>query len=250
MHRSTRTHPIRVALLLAGLAAGGAATAAESGWEWMVEPYVWAASIGTDLRTVTPPTDADSDSSFSDVIDKLDGVFMGRVEGRNERFGAFADFIYLGLADGSQRRVLSTDTDLDARLFDLAASMRFGGERDSGLDIYGGLRYVDLDLTTRFMPDNPAFSPRTVDAGTHYSDFLIGARYAWPLSPRWNLTLRGDASFGQTDGTWSASAMAGYRTGNGAWLFGYRYMEAKLGDDNADVKLDLGGPVFGYGFRF
>ena len=251
MHRSTGFNVARLGALLGGLLAAASTCAQQSsGWEWMVEPYAWAASIGTDMRTITPPTDADSDSSFSDVIDKLDGVFMGRVEGRTDRYGMFADFIYLGLADGSQRRVLRTDTDLDTRLLDLAFSVRVGGERDSGLDLYGGARYIDLDLTTEFVPDNPAFAARTFDAGESYLDFLAGARYTWPLAERWSLTLRGDASFGETDGTWSASAMAGYRTGNGAWLFGYRYMEAEFGNDNADITLDLGGPVVGYGFRF
>lgn len=240
-------------LVLAVAAMGGClgASAAESGdWQWMVEPYAWAASIGTDMRTYQPPTDANTDSSFSDIVDKLDGVFMGRVEGRNERFGVFADFIYLGLADSQQRRVMHTSTDLDTRLFDAAFSVRVGGERDTGLDVYGGIRYIDVDLTTRFVPDNPAFAPRTLDAGRSYTDFLLGARYTWPLSDRWTLTLRGDGSTGDTDGTWSASAMGGYRTGNGAWLFGYRYLEAEFGNANSDVTLDLGGPVVGYGFRF
>lgn len=241
----------RAALALSAMGACLGASAAESAdWQWMVEPYVWAASIGTDMRTFQPPTDASTDSSFTDIIDKLDGVFMGRVEGRNERFGVFADFIYLGLADSQQRRVMHTSTDLDTRLFDAAFSVRVGGERDTGLDVYGGIRYIDVDLTTRFVPDNPAFAPRTLDAGRSYTDFLLGARYTWPLSDRWTLTLRGDGSTGDTDGTWSASAMGGYRTGNGAWLFGYRYLEAEFGNANSDVTLDLGGPVVGYGFRF
>ncbi|WP_372012442.1 hypothetical protein [Pseudoxanthomonas sp. 10H] len=251
MHRSTRSNAARLGALLGGLSAAATASAQPSSdWEWMVEPYIWAASIGTDMRTISPPTEADSDSSFSDVIDKLDGVFMGRVEGRTDRYGMFADFIYLGLADGTQRRVLRTETDLDARLLDLAFSVRIGGARDSGLDLYGGARYIDVDLTTRFVPDNPAFAPRSLDAGQSYLDFLAGARYTWPLAERWSLALRGDASFGETDGTWSASAMGGYRTGNGAWLFGYRYMQAEFGNGNADVTLDLSGPVVGYGFRF
>lgn len=240
-----------VAIALSALGAPPAASAAEADdWEWMVEPYVWAASIGTDMRTFTPPTEAESDSSFSDVVDKLDGVFMGRVEGRNERFGMFADFIYLGLADSSHRRFLSTSTDLDARLLDVAFSMRFGGQRDSGLDLYGGARYIDVDLTTGFVPHNPAFASRTLDVGSSYIDFLLGARYTWPLSERWNLTLRADGSEGESDGTWSASAMAGYRTGNGAWLFGYRHMQADLGNRNGDISLSLTGPVVGYGFGF
>lgn len=219
-------------------------------WEWMVEPYVWAASISTDMRTFHPPTEADSDSSFSDIVDKLDGVFMARVEARNDRFGGFVDFIYLGLADSNQHRFLETSTDLDARLLDAAFSVRVGGERDSGMDVYAGVRYIDLDLTTRFVPDNPQFAPRTLDVGDSYVDFLLGARYTWSLSERWSMTLRGDGSTGDTDGTWSASAMGGYRTGNGAWLFGYRYIEADFGGPNSDISLSLSGPVVGYGFRF
>jgi hypothetical protein len=247
-------HVVRAAsIVLAAFGTGAplAARAAEADtWDWMVEPYVWAASIGTDMRTFEPPTDASSDTSFPDVLDKLDGVFMGRIEGRNDRFGLFADFIYLGLADSNQHRFLETSTDLDARLFDAAVSMRFGAQRDSGLDLYGGIRYVDLDVAVRFVPENPALQPRALDGGKSYLDFLAGARYAWPLSERWSLTLHGDASVGETDGTWSASLMTGYRTGNGAWHFGYRYMQADFANRNSDITLTLGGPVVGYGFRF
>ena len=240
-----------MAIALVALGAPFASSAAEGdGWAWMLEPYVWAASIGTDMRTYQPPTEGGSDSSFSDIVDKLDGVFMARVEARNDRFGGFVDFIYLGLADSREHRFLETSTDLDARLLDAAFSWRPGGERDRGLDVYAGVRYIELDLTTRFVPDNPQFAPRTLDVGDSYVDFLLGARYTWALSDRWSLTLRGDGSTGDTDGTWSASAMGGYRTGNGEWLFGYRYIEADFSGPNSDVSLGLSGPVVGYGFRF
>lgn len=249
MKRYNTARTLRLALpALAAVAAP--AMAQETGWDWMVEPYAWAASIGTDMRTVRPPTDADSEASFSDIIDKLDGVLMVRVEGRNDDFGVFADFIYLGLADGNQRRVLRTDTDLDARVLDAAFSMRISGDRHTGLEVFGGVRYIDLDLTTQFVPDNPAFQPRTLDVGKTYVDFLMGGRYAWRLSERWSLTARADGSMGDTEGTWSASLMGSYRTGNGRWLFGYRYLEAELGNSNADVVLNLSGPLFGYGFVF
>lgn len=246
------TGPVRVTLA-AGLilsCLSCSTVAQDRNWDWMIEPYAWAASIGTDMRTVTPPTDADSETSFSDILDKLDGVFMVRVEGRNDDYGMFADFIYLGLAQGKQRRVLSTEADLDTRLLDAAFSFRFGGDRDTGLDVYAGLRYIDVDLSTRFIPDNPAFQPRTLDAGNSYADLLLGARYAWRLSDRWGLTLRGDASVGDTDGTWSTSLMASYRTTHGAWLVGYRHLDAEFGNGNVDVDLNLSGPLVGYGFRF
>lgn len=246
MNRSIPLNAMRTALLLAGLAVGGAAAAADPDWDWMVEPYLWAASIGTDVRTIDPPTESESESAFSE----LDGVFMARIEGRNDQWGAFADFIYLGLSDSAERRFARTENDIDARLFDMAVSWRPGGERDAGLDLFGGVRYVDLDLNVRFEPNNPARPPSSLDAGASFLDALFGARYTWAFDERWGMTVRGDASVGETDGTWSASAMGHYRTGNGAWLFGYRYLEGELGNDNADVNLDLSGPVVGYGFRF
>lgn len=251
MDVSRRSRMQRATFALAGLAASGACAAREGeDWDWMIAPYAWGASIGTDMRTFAPPTDGGSESSFSDIVDKLDGVFMARVEGRNDRYGMFADFIYLGLADSTQRRVLSTHTDLDARLLDAAFSWRFSGDRDAGLDVYAGVRYIDMDLTTRFVPDNPAFASRTVDLDKTFVDFLLGGRYAWQPGERWGLTLRADGSLGDTEGTWSTSLMASYRTGNGAWLFGYRYLEAEFGGSNLDVTLNLSGPMLGYGFRF
>jgi hypothetical protein len=238
--------PVALALLSLSLPAA----AQDEGWDWMVEPYAWAASIGTDMRTVEPPTEAGNDTSFSDIVKKLDGVFMGRIEGRNDDFGVFADFIYLGLAQDKQKRFLSTDTDLDARLLDAAFSLRFGGQREAGLDVFAGVRYIDVDLTTRFVPDNAAFEPRTLDLGKSYLDLLLGGRYAWRLSDRWGLALRADGSLGQTKGTWSSSLMASYRTRRGDWLFGYRYLDGEFGNSNLDVGLNLSGPLLGYGFRF
>lgn len=240
------TMPMALALLCATASVG----AQESGWDWMIEPYAWAASIGTDMRTIDPPTEADNETSFSDIIKKLDGVFMGRIEGRNDNFGVFADFIYLGLAQEKQRRLLSTRTDLDVRLLDAAFSVRLGGEREAGLDVFAGVRYIDLDLTTRFVPDNPSFQERTIDLGKSYVDLLLGARYAWQPSERWGVTFRGDGSLGDTKGTWSTSLMASYRTAHGSWLFGYRYLDGEFGNSNLDVDLNLSGPLLGYGFRF
>lgn len=235
--------------LCAVAAASGQARAGDR-WDWAIEPYVWAASIGTDLKTVRPPTDAESELDFGDVIDKLDGVFQVRVEGRGDRIGAFADFTYLGLADRTTRRTLSTETDLDTRLLDFGASWRPGGRRDAGLDLLTGIRYVDVDLGVQFKPNDPNFVPRAIDSGRDYTDLLVGARYAWQFQGNWGMSLRGDLSFGDTEGSWSAAVMGQYRTGSGMWLFGYRYLEIELGDGDLDTTISMSGPQVGYGFRF
>ncbi|MDG2517363.1 hypothetical protein [Lysobacter soli] len=236
-----------MALCMAG--APLASHAEEGGaWEWTIAPYLWAPSIATDLRTGQPP--AETDSAFSDIIDKIDDAFLIHAEGRGDHFGAFADYIFLGLADDRQFPRIATRSDLDSQLFELAAFWSPGQERSHGLDLFGGLRYVDVDLKVRFDPVNPVFSPSERSIDKSYSDFMLGARYTWALSDRWQLTLRGDGSFGETEGTHSASAVVRYHVKHGAWIAGYRYLaiEVETGGNNTDIKLS--GPLAGFEFAF
>lgn len=227
----------------AGAATGG-------GWEWLVAPYGWAASIGTDLKTTTPPSESSSDTNFGNVLDKLDGAFQIHVEGQGDRFGIFTDFTYLGLADTRDHPRFGIESDLDARLFELAGVWSPGDERYRGLDLFAGLRYIDVDLTVQLEPANPAFPTVALDGGDSFSDFMLGARYTWALAERWSLTLRGDGSFGDTDGTWNASTVVQYRTGNGAWAFGYRYLDAEFEAGGHRTNLSMSGLEIGYAFRF
>ena len=216
--------------------------------DWLVAPYLWAASIGTDVRAEEPP--ADSESDFSDIIDKIDGVFMLRLERQGDRFGVFADLIFLGIADDNDHRFSQTASDLDSWLIDAAGVWSPGDDRSRGLDLFAGLRYVDLDLTVEVDPFNPLFDTATLETDKSYSDLMVGARYTWAFSDRWGLTLRGDGSFGDTEGTWSASAIAQYRTGNGGWLFGYRHLRVEIETGDSTTEITMTGPAIGYGFSF
>src|SRR5688572_3730619 len=245
-------HAILVtALCMAGLFSPQASAASGGDWQWIVEPYAWFPTIGTDLQRTLPPAGGIStDTGFDDVVDKLDGAFLIHAEGQNEHWGMFTDFIYLGLADDHDRPRFHTESDLDARLFELAGVWNPGEGRYQGLDVFAGLRYIDVDLTVQFDPVNPLFNTTTFDGSESFNDFMIGARYTWALSDRWGLTLRGDGSFGDTEGTWNTSAVVNYKMTHGAWLFGYRYLsvEFETGDTNTD--LTLSGPMIGYGFTF
>ena len=217
-------------------------------WEWMIAPYLWAPSISTDLRTNEPP--AETDTSFSDIIDKIDGALLIHAEGQGEQFGMFADYIFLGLEDDKDFTRIRTQSDLDTQLFELAAVWSPGAGRYSGLDVFGGLRYVDVDLQVRFDPVNPVFAPSERNFDKAYSDFMLGARYTWILSDRWRLTLRGDGSFGDTEGTWNGSAIAQYQVKHGAWLVGYRYLSIEVETGNSSTDITMNGPLAGFGFVF
>lgn len=221
------------------------------GWDWMVAPYGWAASIGTDLQVRQPPAGGTStDNDFDDIVDKFDGAFQIHIEGQGDHFGMFTDFTFLGLADEHDHPRFHTESDLDARLFELAAVWSSDNARYQGLDLFAGLRYIDVDLTVQLDPKNPLFDTATFDSGETFNDFMLGARYTWALSERWGVTLRGDGSFGDTDGTWNASAIANYKMKHGAWFFGYRYLSVEIesGDNRVDIMMN--GPMVGYGFVF
>jgi hypothetical protein len=226
-----------------------AARAAEGeGWDWMVAPYLWAASIGTDVRAEAPP--ADSETEFSDLIDKLDGAFLLRLEGQGDRFGVFADLVFLGVAGDNDHPLSHSESDLDTWLIEAAGVWSPGDDRSRGVDLFAGLRYVDVDLTVQVDPLNPLFDTATIETDKNYSDLMIGARYTWALSERWRLTLRGDGSVGDTEGTWSASAIAQYRTRNGGWLFGYRHLSVEIETGDSNTEITMSGPAIGYGFSF
>jgi hypothetical protein len=233
------------------LCAACAPASADDGWTWIVAPYVWAAGVSSDLdRTVPPYGGAEGDTRFEDVVDKINGAFFLHVEGRGDTFGVFSDLTWLSIADSNDRPRVRSETDFDGLLVDFAGVWRLGENHYSGLDLFAGLRYIDIDLDIELDPANPAFETATINAGDSYSDLLIGARYAWELSDRWGLTVRGDTSFGDTEGTWSASVTADYKMDHGAWLFGYRYVDVSFDTGPSSVDLALNGLTVGYAFIF
>ena len=246
-----RQAALGVAVCFGGIFSPLAQATDSEGWEWIVAPYGWFPSISTDLQLTQPPAGGIStDTKFNDIIDKIDGAFLIHAEGQNERWGIFTDFVYLSLADEHDQPRFHSESDLDARLFELAAVWSPGEGRYRGLDAFAGLRYIDVDLTVQLDPTNPAFDTTSIDAGDSFNDFMLGARYTWALSDRWRLTLRGDGSFGDTEGTWNASVVAAYRMKRGAWLFGYRYLSIELDTGDSDTELTMHGPMVGYGFIF
>ena len=250
MHEHAPKLMFRVAICALAAASGTAHASGSSGWDWMIAPYGWAASVGTDIQRTTPPSSISTDTDFDDIVDKIDGAFEIHVEGEGDDFGVFIDFTYLGLADEHDRRLFHIESDIDARLIDAAVVWSPGETRGRGGQLLGGVRIVDVDLGVAWIPTLPAFPASSIDHGETLTDFMLGGRYTWGLSDRWALTLRGDASWGDTDGTWNLSAVTQYRTRNGAWLFGYRYLDVDLESGGDDISISMHGPLIGYGFRF
>lgn len=83
-----------------------------------------------------------------------------------------------------------------------------------------------------------------------FLDFMIGVRYRGSFNERGGYSVRGNGSWGGTEGTCSASAHASYRLNNGKWVFGYRYIVTDLNVLSPNLSLQLYSPIIGYTFKF
>lgn len=221
----------------------GAARADSSGMDWLGVLYVWGADIGVDYR------DRSVDASFSDVVDKLDMGFMGHVEAQGDGFGGFVDVVYMSVSDGRTVGPLSARGELDMTLMDLAMVWSPSAERYTGLEAFGGIRYLSTDADVRLTP--PAGPPVTAGIDNSYTDFLVGGRYAAPINENWRLIFSGDLSAGDSEGTWSLAGYGVYWNGRHRFYAGYRHLEAEIEARNTErVDMSFSGPVVGYGFAF
>lgn len=243
MNHSSLSRRVAQGCTLALLLASGTARADTTGLDWLGVVYLWGADIGADYR------DRSINASFSDIVDKLEMGFMGHVEAQGDDFGGFVDVVYMSVSDGRTLGPLSARGELDMTLMDLAMVWSPSAERYSGLEVFGGIRYLSTDAGVRLTP--PAGPPVTAGIDKGYTDFLVGGRYAAPINESWRLVFSGDLSAGDTEGTWSLAGYGVYRNGRHRFYAGYRHLEAEIEARNSErVDMSFSGPAVGYGFAF
>ena len=241
---------LAAALLCVGAPMSTVYAAESGGWDWAIAPYLWAPSIHTNVKVDVPPIESDNTTKFSDIVTKLNAALPVHLEGQGDDFGVLADIMYLSLSQERNRERFSTNTDQKVGTFELAGVWSPGPNRYEGFEGFAGLRYIWASVDVQIDPVNTALPNVKFGIDKSYADFMIGGRYTAALSERWALTLRGDTSFGSTDGTYGASAMFKYHMNNGSWLFGYRYMREKFGDRARAFEVKLYGPEVAYAFKF
>ncbi|MCX2981767.1 hypothetical protein EYC98_12945 [Halieaceae bacterium IMCC14734] len=236
-------------------------------WEWTVAPYLWGSDVVLDL-SVQDGDGIGGEAEFSDLLDKLDAAFMGRVEGRRDRWGMYLDTIYIDLSDskstsvgpgGPLPAVVDTDASLTLKLWEGGAIYQLSApDAAVRFDLLAGLRNVDLDVQATVMPPGPMMTPLNIKTGPSETDVMIGGRAYGEFTPRWHWTLRGDYSFGGSEGIYNGQASVGYTFGQSG-LFsldvGYRYLRMDLKGstpmgEQTEVEIEMSGPLVGFIFKF
>jgi hypothetical protein len=236
---------VRAGCAVLALAGAGTAQAASDDYDWLGIVYLWGADIGVDSR------DASIDVDFSDVVDKLEMAFQTHVEVQGDDIGGFVDLSFVGVGDSSHRANAHLDADLDMTALDMALVWSPGAERMTGLELYGGLRYIDTDFRLVIDPDPAGPQETRTGINTTYTDLLAGARYIAPINDRWRLSVNADLSGLDTEGTWSLGMYGVYRTGPHRFIVGYRNFEMDLkGGHGQKVTETFSGPTIAYGYAF
>jgi hypothetical protein len=227
-------------------------------FDWLIAPYGWLPGISVD-QSGAPDSGGGGGVSGSDILDKTESVFMFRFEAARKRWGLLVDYITLSLADQETIAAdppfdvsIDVDGELDLDVAEVAAFYRLSGKVE-GVNFLLGLRQISADQTLFI---TPGFGEtRRIDTDTDVTDIFVGARYLHRFDDRWGASIRGDASFGDSEGTINMLASIGYRVaGPFALQLGYRYasisLEEKVDSATLTTDITLDGPYLGFVFRF
>lgn len=225
--------------------ASGSAHADSSGMDWLGIVYLWAADIELEAR------DRTLNISFSDTVENLEMGFQGHVEAQAGDFGGFVDVNYMGVGKNVVRQGIRVNADVDLTAMDLAFVWSPADDTFTGIEVFGGLRYLSTEAGVVIDPEPPGPPVLQTGVDDSYYDFLVGARYAAPINDSWRLVFNADLSVGDTEGTWSVAGYGVYRTGPHRFYAGYRHFEVEVaGRPGQTVQETFSGPAIAYGFSF
>jgi len=231
---------------------------------WSITPYMWATDTTYKLKS-----DGESIGSgevdFGDLMDTLDASFQVVVEAglTESRWTAFVDLTYLSTSDDqafSLGNIGTVRLDTDSEQLYVDAAIAFWPWREvSGFNVYGGIRYTDLDdRTTVDLVDPVTVRLGNIRSDRDFTDALVGMRDyfnlgRFGLSENLALHIRADYGFGDSEGILMAQAALRWAVGKErrhGLMAGYRYKEAEFKSDSVKEEYEYKGPVIGFNCRF
>jgi opacity protein-like surface antigen len=236
-------------------------SARDERWQFELTPYLFAAGMkGTSgVRGVS----ADIDMSFSDILENLDGGFMGIFEARKGAWILALDAVYMKLSDEPSRswsgplgnsNTASLSASAKQFLMQPYVGRRVFDQR-AKVDLVGGARYTRLDVEARLdvatgsplLPDGSRSATRREE----WWDPVVGIRVTYPLAERWSVIGYFDHGIGGSHNTYQAIAGVNWRfRDNLTAKFGYRYLYQDHTKDDFVWDMKSYGLYAGLGIAF
>jgi hypothetical protein len=249
----------RLALAAMTLAVGAlgasSAPAQDSGWQVRLTPYFWAIGISGDVTAPYPLPGREVQADFGDVLDHLDGAFLGTADVRYGRFGVVGDFVYLAVGGGETLNptnlpTIGTKVKLTATTATLAAYYRVYDSERGSVDLLGGARFNSFETKLNATVGGPGISRKS---SKDWTDPIVGVRGTMRTGARGSVTGYADyGGFGVNDSTvWQILGTYNYQwTDNIGVVAGLRYWSLKVDKPFLTYDLDIFGPLIGVSFTF
>lgn len=229
-------------------------------WSGNLTLYGWVPGIKGDQTF--PSGDPLIDLSGKDVLDALEGAFFGAAELRRGRLGLLFDFMYADLEqDGFATGTIipgaapaNANADTTLKVGTAALAYRAYETEQHVVDVYGGLRYYDVQADFTFQIPSIGFES-ALDASSSWTDVIFGLRGQVQLTDKWSLAGLVDVGgFGigsSSQLSWQALVTADYAFSDRlTGRIGYRQMGIDNKSNDLNLDLDLGGPVIGLTWAF
>lgn len=256
MRNKTRNHMARLASVATAVTmalAAGQATA--QGYQNSVTLYGLIPWVDTEV-TGSGGNSAESSVAPSDIIDALDFTFMVAGESRFGKVSFLYDTLYTDLSEkGALGGPFAGSAKVDVEMLLATAALGYVMHEGNGtlLQGYGGVRLVDVSTDVRLAGGGPVGAGFDAKVNDSWVDPIIGLRGRMALSEK--VSVGGFASIG---GFGVGSDLSFDIFGGLEYAFserfsanaGFRYMSFDYAGDNADLDLEMYGPVVGITMKF
>jgi len=255
--------------------------AATSGWSFEVTPYVWFASINTNINFDLPPAlggtvSASPSIGFGELISHTNLAFMGTAEVRYDKFTLLTDIVWLNVGGIASRFKSITFTNHPAIPITAAANDSQGLKVNTEIwTLAGGYTVLqgpwgNVDLLAGFrlaaMSSRMNYSLGIAIAGPLGNGATFGGIGGVSTSGSWMNGIAGvrgsiriadtgffvpyyfDIGTGASNLTWQISSGVGYHTRLADVSLTYRYLSFSQSSSIQD--LSIKGPLLAATFRF
>ncbi len=231
----------------------------QSGWEFQATAYLWATALNGSVRVRNLPS-ADVNVDFSDILENLDGAFMGSFLAKHGNWMVLGDLVYADLSDSTRLSVARSPTLKYSQTLLIASAI--GGYRlpianqDIDLSVTAGLRYQRLTAKTSLTSGTFPVSVQS-DTTRDWTDPIVGLSLQYEFNDRW--FVNGIADVGGF-GVGSQFTSQGFLAAGYNWsshistAIGYRALytdyQSGSGSNTFDYETTIHGPFMSLGVRF
>jgi len=215
------------------------------GWNFRITPYMWLLAL--DGTTAAAGNDVPLDADFGDILDLLNIALSANMEWSNGEWFVVLDPMYAELeAPIETGGAIGGTTEIELIIVDALLGFNVAEH----VDIYGGARYYDQDITIV-----PNMMP-SIGLGDAWTDFILGVRFHGDINDRWGFAGKLDvAAGGDSDSAFYAQVVFQRRIGdNKHFDIGYRYYDVdyESGSGLSLFKWDVAhsGPLVGFSWEF